>query len=67
MIAALAERAGIVRTLERLNASTIGAADAPLARRSLIRWGEEASSWSWRVGDRGGVCCGGARGVGFGH
>ncbi|MBK6534201.1 MAG: hypothetical protein IPF99_32920 [Deltaproteobacteria bacterium] len=40
-IAALTERAGIVRILEHLGVSTGGAADAPLARRSLMGWDME--------------------------
>ena len=49
-IAALTERAGIVRILEHLGVSTGGAADAPLARRSLMGWDMEP-------GGEGVVCC----------
>jgi len=44
MIAALTERAGIMRILEHLGVSTGGATDTPLARRSLMSWDGELGS-----------------------
>ena len=43
-IAALTERAGIVRILGHLGVATGGATDAPLARRSLMSWDGELGS-----------------------